>query len=403
MNKHAFIYCKLIWKKGLAILPRFFITLAVTALALAGAGFVLYSATGDSSVLPGIDVALVTEGNDPTIKMGAGIVQNMESVRAVCRFHEVSEEEAVAGLKSGRYQAAAYLPEDLYEDVNSGVNTPVKVQVASGSLLSVSMFKDLIDVAMTMLQTGESAVYALYDAAEVYETNKKVPSVTGQIAVKYLGLALQRAAAYNVKVISPYGETGLPVFYTVTGILAAICILFGVSFSSLYKKESPVVRKCLARTGVRDAAGVFARLSVVTAVLWGLLVVTCFIVSRFADFAVFRASTMLQLLPVAFSLAAFMHMIYSFASGESGSLVYLLVSLLVFVLGGGLFPASFLPEVLAAVPKYLPIQLWQRVLTGAFAGESAAEAVRLTLVYGIVMIVVGVLGAKAAEKTAERN
>ena len=96
-------------------------------------------------------------------------------------------------------------------------------------------------------------------------------------------------------------------------------------------------------------------------------------------------------------------MIYSFASGESGSLVYLLVSLLVFVLGGGLFPASFLPEVLAAVPKYLPIQLWQRVLTGAFAGESAAEAVRLTLVYGIVMIVVGVLGAKAAEKTAERN
>ena len=398
MNKHAFIYCKLIWKKGLAILPRFFITLAVTALALAGAGFVLYSATGDSSVLPGVDVALVTEGNDPTVKMGAGIVQNMESVRAVCRFHDVSEEEAVAGLKDGRYQAAAYLPEDIYEDVNSGVNTPVKVQVSSRSLLSVSMFRDLIDVAMTMLQTGESAVYALYDAADVYETNKNVSSVTGQIAVSYLALALQRAAAYNVTVISPYGETGLPVFYTVTGVLAAICILFGVSFSSLYRQESPVVRKCLARTGVRDAAGIFARMSVVTVVLWGLLIGACLALSLFTDIAVFRVSTVLQILPVAFSLAAFMHMIYSFASGESGSLIYLLVSLLVFVLGGGLFPASFLPEVLAAVPRYLPVQLWQRVLTGVFAGETVFEAARLTLIYGAVMTIAGALGAKVSER-----
>ena len=93
-----------------------------------------------------------------------------------------------------------------------------------------------------------------------------------------------------------------------------------------------------------------------------------------------------------------MHMIYSFASGESGSLIFLLVSLLVFVLGGGLFPASFLPEVLAAVPKYLPVQLWQRVLTGAFAGETALEAVRLTLVYGAVMTVVGAAGAKVSAR-----
>ena len=92
----------MIWKKGLMILPRLFLTLLAAAIAIIGTAFVIYQASGDTNVFPGIDVAIVTDGDSLSVSMGTRMVQEMESVKAVCRFHEVNEEEAVSGLQSGR-------------------------------------------------------------------------------------------------------------------------------------------------------------------------------------------------------------------------------------------------------------------------------------------------------------
>ena len=389
-----FIYFRMIWKKGLMVLPRLLLTVFVTAAVIGGAAFVVYHASGEEDTLPGVDVAIVTEGNDFSITMGTQLVQNMESVRSICRFHEVNEAEAAEGLKSGRFQAAAYLPENIYEDVDSGVNTPVRVQVSSQSLLSLRMFRDLVDAGLSIIQTGESAVYAIYDTAAEYGAEGSPGQIANDISARFMTLALQRDTVFHTTVISPFGEISIPVFYTVTILLFVTCILFGISFAELYKGENRAFRICLKRSGTGDAARAAARVTVVTLVLFLFLSLVYILLSFFSSLTVFNGTYLIILAVPAFSTAAFIHMIYSFTSGESGSLFYLLFSILVFIVGGGLFPSAMLPDMLKSVPRFLPVQTWQDCLSGVFMGSPSKSAVMSAAGAGLLMILAGL----AAEK-----
>ena len=389
MNRRKIIYFQMIWKKGLMVVPRLLLTLLVTALFLGGTAFLLYTAAGDDQVFPGVDVAVVTESPDFTISMGTRLVQSMESVSSVCRFHEVREEEAIEGLKNGRFQAAAYLPLNIYDDVNEGVNTPVRIQIPSESLLSLSIFRDLVDSGLSILQIGESAVYAIYDACYLYDSETAPEGLANRISADFTTRALQRGIVFDVSVISPYGDISIPVFYTITAVLVLLCVFLGTAFSGLYTGENQAVRCCLMREGIGETAQGLARISIVSLVLWGFLCIVYGILALFTDFTVFRPVSLLYLWALAFSLAGFFHLIYSLVPEEAKSLFFLLSGILIFLLGGGLFPDSMLPELLAFVPRILPVRIWQGFLSSIFMGRNGTAFLLRALFAGALMAAAG--------------
>ncbi|MBQ1312480.1 MAG: ABC transporter permease [Blautia sp.] len=396
------IYYLLIWKKGIRILTRFFVTLLVTGVILILGTLAIFAASRkEKSLLPRVQVAVtVLDGNMATT-MAVQMVGEMDAVRNVCDFRLLSKEEAQRAVRDGTVQASIYLTEDLYQDVNHGVNTPVLVEVAKDSSLGLQLFKDLINVGVSMLQIGEANVYTLDEISEVYEMNVSVSDLMDTIADNYLNLAFNRNSVWITTMLSPYGNISMMGFYSITVALAVVCLLFGTGFSGLYDQKEHSVDVCLARMGITTVTRSLARLLVETFVNWLLLIIVLLPALYFtnsAELSVSMVSTVIPgLIPIAFSVAAFIHLVNSFAVGDSGNLFYLIISILLFVLGGGLFPAAYLPPALYRISSVLPIGFWQRYLSDLLWNGFSVSSLAGVLLFGTGMAVLGGIGLKINE------
>ena len=86
-------------------------------------------------------------------------------------------------------------------------------------------------------------------------------------------------------------------------------------------------------------------------------------------------------------------MIYSLVNFGSGEIIYLLLGILMFVLGGALFPVSMLPGPLSGAASLLPVQHWQKYLADMFwNGFSSGDLFRILLI-GSAAMIIGTAGA----------
>ena len=396
------IYYRLIWKKGFLILPRFLTTLVITALVLALASILIYHVMQKrQSLLPRVQVAVVVLDGDVATGMTVRMVSEIETIKNVCDIKIMSRSAAETAIREGSVQAAVYLTEDLYHDFASGTNTPILVQVTKDSGLGVQRFRDLVEVALSLLHTGQSTIFTLDDITAKYPMKISVQDLKDTLADDYVSLALNRNLVWNSTVLSAFDPVTTMNYYSVTAALFIICLFFGTGFAALYDKKERSVDICLGRMGIGPVTKSAARLLIMTFVSWLVLIVVLIPSYLITTKTGIHAATVFWIipgtLPAAFCTAAFIHLVNACAVGESGSLFYLIVCLLLFVIGGGLFPAVYLPPVLAKFAGYLPISLWQQYLTELlWNGFSAVTLVRI-LAAGLVMAVIGGIGMRYHE------
>ncbi len=398
MNSKKPIYYLMIFKKALLILPRFLLTIAVTAAILIGATFLLYQDAQERRLLPRLQIGCVVPDGDAATAFTARMIANMDALKNLCDFAILSEEEADSSLLSGRLHMAFYLTPDIYNDVNNGVNTPVRIRVSKDSGMAVQMFKDLVYVGLSILQSGESANYALGETARDYEMTLDVAALRDNIASQSISLALNRAKIYTTYLLSAYGNISMAGFYVMTVLFAIVCLFLGMGFGALYDRKERTVDQCLRRMGIRTLSQTLSRLLSMGVVIWVMMVFILFIVGTFTAIAPFSLSLLLPLIPLAFSVAAFIHMGSALTAGEQGSLFYLLLCVLLFVLGGGLFPSAYLPPSLKNIAAFLPIKAWQQYLSGLLWNGFNARHLLSVVCFGTVMAVLGSVGLIVNEK-----
>ncbi|MBQ8305399.1 MAG: ABC transporter permease [Blautia sp.] len=396
-RKSRQIYFELILKKGLLSLPRFLLALAVTGVILLVSALAMFAMTGRDQLSTTIPVGIVIPEGDMLTSMGAGMLAEMESVKSICSFQYLSEEQADAALSDGTIQAAIYLTRDLYQDINSGVNTPIRILIPRDSTLGVSLFRDLVTVGVSMLQVGEAAVYSLEETADMYEVVTPVQTLMDDMAMEFVSLAMSRNAAWDSTLLSEYGSITMTGFYLITAILAFLSVFFGIGFSGLYEARELALEKCLSRKGIGAVSRSLARLFPMTAVLFVLLSAALSVAAAVSDLVTMRWYLLPALLPAAFCLACFIHMIHSLTLRTSGCLFYLLVTVLMFIMGSSLFPASSLPRILRPLPSVLPVHVWQKYLSDVLWNGFSLRSFLSCLLTGLVMAGIGALALKSHE------
>lgn len=448
--KHILIYLRLEMKKGMKLIPFFLLSIFITAAAVAAAAFAVSFVMGKDSALPKAEVAIVTgsDGSDDTIDkegrldlktmMMIGVVENMESVKSVSHFSYMSPKKAADSLKDGSVQAAVYLPDDVYENINNGTNTPVLVRLSSknGGLLS-GLFRALVNSGVTLIQTVETAIYSIDYLSETYPLSDKLSALEDKIFGAYVAAALARGSIWRTENVSDaFGGISLPGFYMISAILL-ILLLFGAGFDLFYTKSEKATQKVLRRKGLpvpltslAKAASVFCVLAV-----FGLLLVFAASLLAGAFPGVFGAagaasaaassaasgaagaasaagaisgtagaglSMILRaacgrlpwmlpgILAAAFVAACYLHLIYSLVPEKGGSLICVLLTLLLFFLCGGLVPAGYLPGFLKNISAFTPVGAAQKMIGHALgladSGAYAADLVRALLV-GFAMLI----------------
>ena len=367
------------------IIPLFFLMLTLTV-ALTGAAVLCFqSVQKKGGSLLRIDVAVAGGSGDKMTEKAVGLVQQMDVVKSVCRFHRVSVKEADEKVRDGQYDAALYLTDHMYQDINQGYNTPVVIKLADHPSFSGKLFCELIETGVRDLQTAEATVYAVYDLSEEYPTGKPAEKIANKMAARFIKLFLGRGTVFKTSVLSPYGEmTGIQ--FAVFSLMLILPLLLGMGFASFYGNDEILTGRSLARIGVPRWFQSGVKIIVMTVLIWVFMMLTeavCRIPEALRPAA--SVNPVFLILP-AFGITAYIHLIYSLIPDESGSCLYLVISALMLVFAGGIFPPSLMPRIAGGIARVLPFFGWQRFLSATAGGASAGYAAVMVVAAAAVMI-----------------
>ncbi len=373
------------WKRGLKSIPLFFLVLLGTAAILIGAVALSGVMNGRSAVLPKVDVAVVGAEGDAMTEKGIRMAGRLEVVKATTKFHFVSEEQAEKGVEDGSYDAAIILNENMYDDINEGYNTPVHIRLSEDGTISEKLFKELVDVGVSDLGTAESAIYAFYDLSKEYPTVKRPGKTADKMAKRFIKLFLTRTAIWDDAMLSSDGEQNTSVYMIVTFLLS-FSLLLGIGFAIFYSREERTTGKALERLGVSPVIQQGIKLSVMTFSIWLFMqIVTALlmIVPVCRDWSLWHPFASLL---TAFGMAAYVHLVYSVARGPASAFIYLICTVAMVILAGGIVPIGQMPSAIAACMRILPFAGWHRYLSDLIgSGASAVSSGWWILVTALVL------------------
>lgn len=346
-------YAGLEVKRALKRLPHILTGAAVLMILMGAAallaGRLLYGGQASGR----IPVGVVMPGEDMLAKQAMRMVSSLESVKSLCDFTYLEEEEAKDRLDKGELFAVLQIPEGFVQDIMSGENTPVTVILPENAGVESRIFRELTDAGAEILGSSQSGIYSGDELLYRYGLTDGIAGFEREMNQIYLSYSLPRMDYFRKIMVSGTGEVTVPVFYGISAFV--LVLLFSViPVSDFLKRESAVMRQKLSLLGIGPLSLAGSRILAVS-VLFG-------VVSLFAAAAAVWAGvlypgiyTVLTGVLVCLGAASFSVCLFLAAGSRIGGIFLLFFMVTVFhFLSGGFLPEVFLPESIQSAAPFLP-------------------------------------------------
>ena len=372
-------YLGLEYKRALYVISRMIFVIAAIVLVSFAVTFCGMKTMESSKDFCMIRVDIAAQGDHTDIGLISSLLENTDSVKSVCTFETTDMTTAVKGIEDGSVDAAVILGADFYNDVNNGINTPVRIILGNRVPLGSSVFKELARDGVKLVRTTEAAVYASSDTAREYSMDVDIDQLQNAVTDIFISSEMNRAVMFDNVVMSSFGEVNLREYYS-SSFLTSLILFMGLCFGYMYRRDSTAFEDRLRMYGIRSAGSSAAKVTVMTTILWAV----CLIVMAAAT--VTGASTgysvyqIIAMLIPSFSIASFFHMIYSMGRRDThaGMLLFLL-DILMTVSSGLIIPVSYLPKAVARIGSVMPLGLWFPGISNILFGRpDAAVLFRMT-------------------------
>lgn len=393
-------YFQLEWKKSVRVLGKSLLGLLLLVFVLAAGVAAISVFFLRSQAFTKVQVAVVIPEKETLVKQAADFASALESVESICQLHYLSEEEAWKGLKTGEIQAVIQIPDNFYEDVYRGVNTPAVLYLPEEAELNTRIFCELLSRAVSMLQHSEAGVYAALAVEKKQEAKMDRPVMGDFLAKEYALEILRRDKIFKETIMSATGELELKEYYLITALLL-ILLFMGLLFGFLYKEQNRAVEDKLAMYGLGRKKVALVKIFTMTAILWmAALGIYLLLWGSFQCIGWQWLEIRWQVLPgvglLCLALGAWFHLLFSLGGKSMQSTVMVLgVNLFMVLCCGLLLPAAYLPQSAEKLGDLLPLHGWSEYLQKLiFTGGSMKQG--FPVLAGAV-ILTG-LGAVAYEK-----
>ncbi|MGN0132854.1 MAG: ABC transporter permease [Lachnospiraceae bacterium] len=391
-------YLLLEYKKSMKVLPKTFgSTLLMLFFMLTGIGLVSFFAF-QSHIFAKVNVAMVIPEEEKQVQMIMQIAETMESVESICDFVYVDQTEAMEQLKQGKVVAAIILPDDFYEDVNTGYNTPLTVYVSANASINQQIFQELLTDGVSLLRTAESGVYSMLHGARIYSAEMTQGEIGDYIAEVYMMEAFRRNDIFEESIYSSLGNVNLHQYYFAVA-LNLILMMFGMNFGFLYRYRDRAVEEQLKVAGIGRMRIAWIKIGIMSTLLWIVSLVVYLggiFLSKTVKWNIlfWEPKALLLLFLLCLSVAVYLHLLYSLG-GKSGHGAFLVFAVNAFMIlcSGGIIPAVYLPKAAAVLGKFLPLCLWNQYITEIFFINGSRETVVSLLGLTVVMMVMGAIAS----------
>lgn len=369
-----FVYLFLEYKTSVKVLLKSAASLVLTAgLLLAGAA-VLSSVFFDSRMFQAIDVGVAIPEGDKETKAVARFLSAMESVESVCNFRYFPQDEAMEKFSEGEVQAVIVLPESLYENIYTGQEGKITVYLPEDPPFRVQVFRELLSDGMSLFVAAEAGALASSDMAKDESSKMKPYEAANYISYAYITQAMDRNKMFDKYVYSPLGKMDLYQYYFAAAV-SALLLMSGLNYSFLYQGNSRAVEQKLRVMGLGAVKISVIKILVMANASW-LLSAAAYLagclVSGWARsyFLWFHGTVLLWLIPAAIGTAAYFHVVFSiFGKGTQGTVFLLSANTLMLLCSGAVIPSAYLPETVARLGRYLPLNFLHKYCAELFFGR----------------------------------
>lgn len=398
------VECKRTGKTLLKSIGSFCACLLLTAVLVAAFSAIMQNA----QVFQKVNIGIAIPEGESISRLATQYISSMDSVRSVCDFYYLDEQESVEQLKQGTLQAVVVLPEGFYHDVQVGINPPAQIYFPKDAAQNTQVFEELVTAGVSFLQTAEAGVYAALDTASYYGIELQGAGLGDTIAYLFVNQMLKRDSVYSAKMLSTMGNLSVAEYYYAAG-LVILLMMCGIQFGFLYGKRNRSVEDKLKIRGVGSIRQSVVKILVMTEFLYvtGLLYYFAGIgVAGWTKtyFVFYQGTTWYALLLLCLGIAIYFHVLYELSGSSSQAAVFVLAVNVITICGAGvLIPEAYLGKEIAGISRFLPMKYWNVYAAGMLEGELFKEAVTGTVFFLFVGMVAGMLLSWRNEKSGQQS
>lgn len=317
-----------------------------------------------------------TAPENELIKLAISIVESMQSVQDWCSLLPVEEEEGKQMVRDGELAALLVMPGNAVEGILTGNNEQASLYLSDDASLLGLVFEELAAAASGMLQTAQAEIYATHVLTDLFESGRdKLEEMYAQLNAYNLGIVLNRERYFQIKSLSPTGNTGFAVYYG-SAFFTVYLLLAGLFFGSYIKRSRLERLMLIKRKGISTGAQLTGRIGVTILLLFGVLLLPgsfwLWGGVRQALQAVFTIKSILLIFLSLSCMAAWLQLLYSLSDNHKTAV--LLVGLSTVIMGyvsGCFIPSALLPGITEHLGVFLPSTYVKSAFTILFSGQEA--------------------------------
>lgn len=398
------VECKRTWKTLLKSIGSFCACLLLTAVLVAAFSAIMQNA----QVFQKVNIGIAIPEGESISRLATQYISSMDSVRSVCDFYYLDEQESVEQLKQGTLQAVVVLPEGFYHDVQVGINPPAQIYFPKDAAQNTQVFEELVTAGVSFLQTAEAGVYAALDTASYYGVELQGAGLGDTIAYLFVNQMLKRDSVYSARMLSPMGNLSVAEYYYAAG-LVILLMMCGIQFGFLYGKRNRSVEDKLKIRGVGSIRQSVVKILVMTEFLYvtGLLYYFAGIgIAGWTKtyFVFFQRTTWYALLLLCLGIAIYFHVLYELSGSSSQAAVFVFAVNVITISGAGvLIPEAYLGKEIAGISHFLPMKYWNVYAAGMLEGELSKETVTGTVFFLFMGMAAGGFLSWRNEKSGQQS
>lgn len=398
------VECKRTGKTLLKSIGSFCACLLLTAVLVAAFSAIMQNA----QVFQKVNIGIAIPEGESISRLATQYISSMDSVRSVCDFYYLDEQESVEQLKQGTLQAVVVLPEGFYHDVQVGINPPAQIYFPKDAAQNTQVFEELVTAGVSFLQTAEAGVYAALDTASYYGIELQGAGLGDTIAYLFVNQMLKRDSVYSARMLSSMGNLSVAEYYYAAG-LVILLMMCGIQFGFLYGKRNRSVEDKLKIRGVGSIRQSVVKILVMTEFLYvtGLLYYFAGIgVAGWTKtyFVFYQGITWYALLLLCLGIAIYFHVLYELSGSSSQAAVFVFAVNVITIIGAGvLIPEAYLGKEIAGISHFLPMKYWNVYAAGMLEGELSKDSVAGTVFFLLMGMAAGGFLSWRNEKSGQQS
>ena len=398
------VECKRTWKTLLKSIGSFCACLLLTAVLVAAFSAIMQNA----QVFQKVNIGIAIPEGESISRLATQYISSMDSVRSVCDFYYLDEQEAVEQLKQGTLQAVVVLPEGFYHDVQVGINPPAQIYFPKDVAQNTQVFEELMTAGVSFLQTAEAGVYAALDTASYYGIELQGAGLGDTIAYLFVNQMLKRDSVYSARMLSSMGNLSVAEYYYAAG-LVILLMMCGIQFGFLYGKRNRSVEDKLKIRGVGSIRQSVVKILVMTEFLYvtGLLYYFAGIgIAGWTKtyFVFYQGTTWYALLLLCLGIAIYFQVLYELSGSSSQAAVFVFAVNVITIIGAGvLIPEAYLGKEIAGISHFLPMKYWNVYAARMLEGEISKDSVAGTVFFLLMGMAAGGFLSWRNEKSGQQS